>query len=140
MVGWAIADPASTSGHKPQTTPLSQHPSQIVTITHPYHPRCGQQVEVIRKYRGADPDIIVQTVDGFRVVVAMSWTDYATSSDSDVLVFSPPHLLDFFGLLQAAKLIEHLRQEGRFPQGVTEKACQPGDQGYDRNHQIAKSS
>jgi len=140
MVGGAIADPSATSGSKSQTTPLSQHPSQIVTITHPYHPRCGQQVEVIRKYRGADPDIIVQTADGLHIVVAMSWTDFVVSSDSDTLSLSPPHLLDFSGLLQAARFIEQLRQERRFPLGGTEKACHTGDQGYDQDNQIAKSS
>ncbi|MBT3391476.1 MAG: hypothetical protein HN413_13835 [Chloroflexi bacterium] len=128
-------------GSKSQTTPLSQDPSQIITITHPYHPRCGQQVEIIRKYRGEDPDIIVQTGDGLRVVVAMSWTDYAVPLDSEALSYSPPHLLDFFGLLRATKLIEHLRQEERFPQGGTgEEACHPGDQGYDQDNQIAKAS
>ena len=83
-----------------------------MTIIHPHHPLCSQQVEVIRIRRGADPDLIVRLPDGLHAAIAMSWTDYAASTDPD----PPPvatHLLDIKGLHQAAQLIEQIRREGR---------------------------
>jgi hypothetical protein len=84
----------------------------FVTITHPHHPLCGQQVAVLRLRRGANPDLIVRLPDGSHAAVAMSLTDYAGASEP------PPAalvLLDLDGLRQAAALIARLRQEGRFP-------------------------
>jgi hypothetical protein len=47
----------------------------------------------------------------------MSGTDYATSPEqSSALVTS--HLLALEGLRQAALLIDHMHQEGRFPEVV----------------------
>ena len=103
-----------------------------MTITHPYHPRHGQQVKVIRIHRrGADPDLDVQFPDGLRVIVAMSWTDYASPGD-----FNPPstplHLLDLDGLRQAVQLIDRMRQEGRYPTTDSGgEACVSGDKSYD---------
>src|SRR6266700_5225917 len=37
------------------TTPSSPRVSGWVTVTHPHHPLYGQQVEIIRVRRGADP-------------------------------------------------------------------------------------
>ena len=85
-----------------------------MTITHPYHPLCGQQVEVIRVRRGADPDLIVRLPSGIHATIAMSWTNYATSSDSDPPSVSP-HLLDVNGLRQIVQLIDQIRQKGCCP-------------------------
>ena len=86
-----------------------------MTITHPYHPLCGQQVEIIRiHHRGADPDLVVQFPDGLHAAIAMSWTDYVTPRGFE-LPSAPPHLLDFDGLRQAIQLIDRIRQEGRYP-------------------------
>ena len=85
----------------------------FVTILRPNHPLYGQQVKVIRIRRGPDPDLIVQLEDGTHAAVAMSGTDYAGAPAAS-LVASP--LLALEGLHQAALLIEHLRQEGRFPE------------------------
>jgi hypothetical protein len=106
----------------------------LVTIIHPYHPLCGQQVEIIRiHHRGADPDLVVQFPDGLHAVIAMSWTDYATLQG---FAFdppsTPPHLLDFDGLRQAVQLIDRIRQEGRYPAANgRDKTCIPGDKSYD---------
>ena len=103
----------------------------MVTITHPYHPLHGQQVEVVRVCRGADLDLVVRLPDGLHVAIAMSWTDYAASSDPD-RPFAPPHLLDFDGLCQAVQLIDHIRQEGRRPTvGHGDETCSSADVGYD---------
>ena len=103
-----------------------------MTITHPYHPRHGQQVRVIRIHRrGADPDLDVQLPDGLRVIVAMSWTDYATPGDFNPPP-TPPHLLDLDGLRQTVQLIDRMRQEGRYPATDSGgKACISGDKSYD---------
>jgi hypothetical protein len=81
-----------------------------VTILHPNHPLCGQQVEVIRIRRGADPDLIVRLPNGLHAAIAMSWTDYALPTCC-IPPPTPTHLLDFQGLRQAAQLIEHFRQQ-----------------------------
>lgn len=114
------------------TTPSSQRPSRLVTITHPYHPLRGQRVEIIRICRGADPDLTVQFPDGLQTVIAMSWTDYATPQGSDP-PSTPPHLLDFDGLRRAVQLIEHMRQEGRYPAADDDGdgTCPLNDEGYD---------
>jgi hypothetical protein len=102
-----------------------------VTITHPHHPHCGQQVEIVRIRRGADPDLIVRLPDGLHAAVAMSLTDYAAPSDHDPPP-APIHLLDFNGLRQVVQLIDHIRQEGRYPAAECEgETCSSDDPGYD---------
>ena len=96
-------------GRPKYTTSSSQSPSEFVTIIHPSHPLCGQQVEVVRIRRGADPDLIVRFPDGHHAAIAMSCTSYAAPDHAP----SPPtihHLLDFEGLRQAAQLIGHIQQ------------------------------
>jgi hypothetical protein len=85
-----------------------------VTITHPYHPLYGQQVEIIRVRRGRDPDLVVRLPDGHHAAIAMSWT---SSSPPAPLEAPPitPHLLDLNGLRQIVQLLEHIRNEGRYP-------------------------
>ena len=103
-----------------------------MTITHPYHPLYGQQVEIIRICRGADPALVVQYPDGLHVVIAMSWTDYASPQDFDP-PSTPPHLLDSNGLCRVVQLIDRIRREGRYPapdDGV--ETCPPDDDRYDR--------
>lgn len=85
-----------------------------MTITHPQHPLCGQQVAVVRSRRGTDPDLIVRLPNGLHAAVAMSWTDYAALPALDP-PSGPVPLLDVNGLRQAVHLITRLRQEGRCP-------------------------
>jgi len=114
LVPWLVGEIDPThQEHPKQTTSSSQSLSGFVTILHPNHPLCGQQVEVIRMRRGADPDLIVRLPDGLHAAIVMSWTDYALPSDC----LSPPtptHLLDFPGLRQAIQFIEHIRQQENF--------------------------
>ncbi len=60
--------------------------------------------------RGIDPDLLVQRPDGRHVMVAMSWTDYASSA-SDKPRATPPPLLDVNGLRQIVELIERIHQK-----------------------------
>ncbi len=64
---------------------------------------------------GADPDLLVQLSDGRHVVIAMSWTDYATADDEETQFTSAPPLLDMDGLRQVAQLIKQIGEEGRAP-------------------------
>jgi hypothetical protein len=73
-------------------------------------------VKVIRLRRGPDPDLIVQLEDGTHAAIAMSGTDYAVAPERTLASVVPPHLLALDGLAQAARFIEHLRRDGRFPE------------------------
>lgn len=84
-----------------------------MTITHPFHPLFGYQVEIIRIRRGADPDLIVKLPDGFHAAIATSWTDYAGANSE--AVYSPPPLLDLEGLRQMAQFVDQLRQQENCP-------------------------
>jgi len=80
-------------------------------VTHPSHPLCGQQVEIIRVRRGPDPDLIIRHLDGYHGAIAASWTTYA--STADVVPCEPPPLLDLDGLCQLAGVIEQLQERQR---------------------------
>jgi hypothetical protein len=84
-----------------------------VTITHPHHPLCGQQLPIVCVRHGESPDVIVRLPDGSHAAVALSATDHAADSSASL----PPasHLLDLQGLRQMAQLINSLRQQGRLP-------------------------
>jgi uncharacterized protein DUF5372 len=79
-----------------------------VTVTHPHHPLYGQQVEIIRVRRGADPDLIIRHIDGYHGAIAASWTTYASAPDA--LLAEKPPLLDLEGLCQLARFVEQLQE------------------------------
>jgi hypothetical protein len=101
-----------------------------VTITHPFHPLRGQQVEVIFIRRGRDPDLIIRLPNGNHTAVAMSLTDYAPTPALDPSS-GPPPLLALEGLRQVVKFIDRLRQEGRDPVGAAQGSCPLPDPRYD---------
>ena len=80
-------------------------------MTHPYHPLCGQQVEIIRVRRGIDPDLIIRHLDGYHGAIAASWTSYASAADT--LVSEEPPLLDLEGLCHLARRVEQLEERSR---------------------------
>jgi hypothetical protein len=87
-----------------------------VTITHPHHPLCGQQCEVVRIRRGIDPDLVIRLADGSHAAIAMSFTDYgATPGQANSPSSSDLPLLDLQGLRQIVLLVDQLRQDGRLP-------------------------
>jgi hypothetical protein len=93
------------SGCPEHIAPLSQTPSEFVTITHPHHPLRGQRVEIVRLRRGIDPDLIVRLSDGRHAAIALSGTDYLAPPEVDST--SPPtHLLDLNGLRQVLRFLD----------------------------------
>ena len=60
--------------------------------------------------QGADPDFIICYPDGTRAAIAMSSTNYAHDA-MDKSPKAPSQLLALQGLRQAARLIEHFRQQ-----------------------------
>ena len=61
----------------------------------------------------------------------MSWTDYAVPAGTKP-PSTPPHLLDFTGLLQAVQLITRIRQDGRYSAADDGDGLgTPADDGYD---------
>src|SRR5712691_8114706 len=60
----------TTQASPKYTTPSSQRVSGWVTVIHPHHPLYGQQVEIIRIRRGADPDLIIRHLDGYHGAIA----------------------------------------------------------------------
>ena len=93
-----------------QTTPISQRSWGLVTIIHPYHPLCGQQVEVVRLRRGANPTLVIRASDGRHMAIALEATDYVPGGAKVDGYKGSPHLLDIEGLWQAAQFIAELQQ------------------------------
>ena len=85
-----------------------------MTITHPHHPLCGQQVQVVSLRRGRKPDLIVRLPDGSHAAIATSLTDYGAPAGQVPVAASSP-LLALSGLRQIAQLIQRHRQDGRLP-------------------------
>lgn len=90
-----------------QTTPVSQQPSQFVTITHPFHPLRGRRLELLHIERGYDPDLLLRRPDGTLARIAMSATNFAAKADG---LLAPPPLLDPGGLRQARLLVDAILQ------------------------------
>jgi hypothetical protein len=62
-----VAHPSCRRRSKEQTTPKRDATYKKTKITHPYHPRCGEEVEIIRKCR--ENNLLVQTKGENRIVV-----------------------------------------------------------------------
>lgn len=48
---------------------------------------------------------------------------------------TPTHLLDYEGLVQVLELIERLKQDGRYPKGEKEMACDHEEDDYDEKRE-----
>ena len=77
-------------------------------MTHPHHPLHGQQVQLIRVRRGADPDLIIRMPDGYHGAIAASLTDYGGLPNPEVSPSDPP-LLSIEGLWQIAQWVMQQR-------------------------------
>ncbi len=74
-------------------------------MTHPHHPLCGKQVQIIRVRRGSDPDLIIRMPDGYHGAIAASLTDYAGASPEASDLPAQPFLA-IEGLWQIAQFVE----------------------------------
>jgi len=83
-----------------------------VTVSHPHHPLCGQQVEVVRVRRGVDPDLVVRLPDGRHASIAQSWTTEPHRPAGERPAAAAP-LLAADGLRELAALVARLRERGR---------------------------
>ena len=85
----------------------------------------------MRIRRGADPDLIIRFPDGLHAAVAMSLTDYATSSEHEPPP-APLHLLDLNGLRQIVQFIDRFHQERCYRALVSEgEPCSATTSDYD---------
>jgi hypothetical protein len=96
-----------------QTTRLSDTPYAQVTITHPFHPLRGQQVEVLSVHdRAGEADLWVSLPDGTTALMAMNATDYATSEATMAMNRTGPRV-DWVGLQALGRLLEPLRRKAQ---------------------------
>ncbi len=99
-----------------------------MTITHPYHPLCGQKVAVIRRKRGVNDTLIVRAPNGYHMAVALDSTDHVAEEGRVSPAKGTPHLLDIEGLWAAVQLIEQIQQRDHTPRLEAEAS---GDASYD---------
>lgn len=95
------------------STPIQQQSKRYVTMTHPHHPCYGQRLLVIGHRTGVDPLVYVRLPNGTKSTVRPEWVSDSTAPDQPVRL--PLHLLELEGLRAAGRLIDRLREEGRFP-------------------------
>jgi len=92
----------------------------MVTITHPCHPLCGQQVKVLCVPRSLTPRIFIQLPNGLQARIPLEWTNYlALTAKGHESPVTPTHLLDFAGLRHAAQFIDRIRQGRTGPDSST---------------------
>ena len=98
-------------------------------IIHPYHPRCGETVEIHRVIRGeVDPDFIIRLPDGLYAAISASWTDYAGPSSQPPT--DPPPLLNLEGLRDIAELIQRFHStESKSANDMQSISDEGGDHG-----------
>ena len=91
-------------------------------IIHPYHPRCGESVEIQRVIRGGtDPDLIIRLPDGLYAAIAASWTDYNGICPEPPQ--ADPPLLDLVGLRRLAELVQRWQAlESKSPSRVEDSS------------------
>lgn len=85
---------------------------KFVIVTNPIHPEYNNKVEVVRRIR-FPPSLIIKGQFDIPMSIPEGDTDYATSPNSAPAAAS--HLLHIDGLRQAVKVINGIKQDGRFP-------------------------
>lgn len=83
-------------------------------MIHPHHPFYGQRLPVIGYRTGLDPLIYVRLPDGNKATVMPEWV--ISGTDEGQQSQPPSHLLALEGLRTAARIIEKMRKEGRYPE------------------------
>jgi hypothetical protein len=99
----------SSDSENTRSTDLSD---RFVTVTRNSHPYHGQKLEVLDD--GIDQCLYVLLPDGSRSLISKGWTDYSESTCSD-LPSEGAQLLDLDELCEIVKMIDRMKEDGRFP-------------------------
>lgn len=91
-----------------QNAPLKKQSAKFVTITHNFHPLYGKKLEMIELRRDKQSSVIVKAEDGKTVRIPLEFTDYA---DVESLAVKSDHLLHVTGLIEVAKIIDHIKKQ-----------------------------
>ncbi|MBI5787678.1 MAG: hypothetical protein HZA78_02330 [Candidatus Schekmanbacteria bacterium] len=96
----------SLPSSKTQTTPSSNETRQFFQVTHPFHPLCGQRLELTSQcYRSGRKFLYYYDPDHWLKGIPAAWTDFG-EPDSFLLVskgralFRPQDLLELSQILK----------------------------------------
>ncbi len=87
--------------------PFVNQLKQRVTITHPFHPECGQELELVGYRRSWGSECVdCYDKEGRLVTVPLEWTDATGVEDPFLVVSAGRSHFRVEDLLQLAELIE----------------------------------
>ncbi len=91
--------------------PVVNQLEQRVTVTHPFHPRCGETFELLeyRRSWGGGARVECRDHDDRVVTFALEWTDAAGALDPFVAVSAGRAHFRVAELVSLVRLIERLR-------------------------------
>jgi hypothetical protein len=99
----------------------SSAPLELATVTHPFHPYCGQQGEcVARRGNRSGKRWLLRFADGRICSVPPQWTD-AGAPDPEGIVAVGDALCSFADLLELSELVARLMLEHGVVQGSRRK-------------------
>ena len=93
-----------THNNKGHNTSKLKHDTEIVKLTHPFHPLYGQTADVIRLQRAKETRLIIKLSDGSHVPIDPEHTDFA----GRIMPGAAPRL-DIDGLLNIVKMIKRMK-------------------------------
>jgi hypothetical protein len=89
-----------------QTAPFVDQLRQRVTVTHPFHPRLGEELELLGYRRSFGNECLdCQDKEGRLTTVPLAWTDAAVVHDPFLVVSAGRSYFRAEDLLQLAELI-----------------------------------
>jgi hypothetical protein len=92
-----------------QTAPFVDHLKQRVTVTHPFHPRLGEEIELLGYRRSFGNECLdCRDREGRLTTVPLAWTDAAGIDDPFVVASAGRSYFRVEDLLQLSKLIREL--------------------------------
>jgi len=98
------------SKHRSRIAPFYQQLKTRITITHPFHPRSGEQFE-LAQYRGSWGRECVECLDGDgrAITIPLAWTDAANEADPFVALAAGRSYFRVEDLMRLAEMIERLK-------------------------------
>ena len=113
---WCATDfaanrPAAICCNSSSTAPNRTDKRRKVRITHPFHPLCGKQFDVVEhKYIYAESYLFFYDSFGHLRQIPAVWTDFL-KIDAFVEVAAARSALHAYFLLELAELLKHVREE-----------------------------